>query len=86
MSLTQTIVAALYKIAEEGNGYTAEAPVLIEKVMELADMSFELPEDTVRAIKSRLNSMPSLLEKVGVVFTVKPGDWGLCTVRMVKYE
>lgn len=83
MSLTQKIIAALYKISEDGN-YFAEQPKLIEKIMDVAELHSETPEDTVRAIKSRLISMPSLLEKLGVEFTLQPGDWGLCCVRMVK--
>ncbi|WP_131815979.1 MULTISPECIES: hypothetical protein [Pseudomonas] len=82
MSLTQTIVAAIYKISEEG--YTAEQPKLIEKIMDVAELHCELPEDTFRAIQSRLSSMPPLLEKLGVAFTMQPGDWGLCSLRMIK--
>lgn len=85
MSLTQTIIAALYKIAEADNCYAAEQPKLIEKIMDIAELHTELPEDTFRAIQSRLNSMPSLLDKIGVTFTMQPGDWGLCSVRMVKH-
>jgi len=82
MSLTQKIIAALYQLSEEG--YTAEQPVLIERIMDIAELHSELPEDTFRAIRSRLNNMPSLLEKLGVVFTMKPGDWGLCSVRNIR--
>ncbi|MNJ31428.1 hypothetical protein D3C77_260650 [compost metagenome] len=84
MSLTQTIIAAIYKIAEEDNFYAAEQPKLIEKIMGVAELHTDLPEDTVRAIRSRLGSMPSLLQKLGVQFSMQPGDWGLCSVRMIK--
>ena len=83
LNLTQKITAALYQLAEENYAPT-EQPKLIEKIMDIAELHSELPEDTFRAIRSRLNNMPSLLEKLGVVFTMKPGDWGLCSVRMVK--
>ena len=83
LSLTQKVIAAIYKIAEEENGYAAEQPVLIEKIMDIAELHSELPEDTFRAIRSRLNNMPSLLEKLGIKFTMQPGDWGLCEVRNI---
>ena len=83
MSLTQTMIAALYKLAEDNFG-PAEQPVLIEKIMDLAELHSDLPEDTFTAIRLRLASMPSELEKLGVLFSVQPGDWGLCEVRMVK--
>ncbi len=82
MSLTQKIIAALYQLSEEG--YTTEQPKLIEKIMDIAELHSELPEDTFRAIRSRLPNMVPLLEKLGVQFTVGRGDWGICSVRMVK--
>lgn len=84
LSLTQKVIAALYKIAEEDNFYVAEQPKLIEKIMDIAELHSDLPEDTFRAIRSRLPNMVPLLEKLGIQFTVGQGDWSMCSLKVIK--
>lgn len=71
MSITQTLIAAVYAIAnrEQYGFYVAEEHVLVERIIEVAEMPFN--EDSVVEIKSRL-FMPStatMLKQIGVEIT-----------------
>lgn len=72
MSLSQQVIAALFQItnAERYGFYMAEEHVLVEKILEVA----ELPMTGAAEVKSRLPGLTATLNKIGVEVT-RNGDY-----------
>lgn len=79
MSLCQQIIAAMYSITnqERFGFYMAEEHILIEKILEVAEMP--MTGESAAEVKSKLPCLTSALKAIGVEVT-KNGDflvvWG----------
>ncbi|MBK5401323.1 hypothetical protein JFU47_32115 [Pseudomonas sp. TH39(2020)] len=79
MSLSQKVIAAMYQItnAERFGFYMAEEHVLIEKIIETAELPFT--GECATEVKSRLHGVTNAINKLGIEVT-KNGDfltvWG----------